>query len=313
MRHVLLTSMKDEGPYALEFIAHHRVLGFDAHHVATNDCSDGTDHLLDALAAHGIITHLRNELAEGERPQRTAYAKMRKAYATDSADWVMVLDADEFLFVEAGAGRIGDLTALAGPEIDVITLSSKSFGTYADDRWQPGLVTEQFTRRIRDDSPANGPSKSISRGKGRWGAVQNHNPVDFQGDYPIRALMGSDQVIEIPRGTPIHKVLRFQGPETMGHKLAWYAHYPVKSAESYLARRARGLGTTPVGATEAKERYSDEYWTRFARGKISDRRLPDRYGALMRAELARLLDLPGVAAAQRDALALYARLLGREG
>ena len=50
LRHVLLSSMKDEGPFVLEFVAHHRVLGFDAIHIASNDCTDGTDLLLDVLA-----------------------------------------------------------------------------------------------------------------------------------------------------------------------------------------------------------------------------------------------------------------------
>mgnify|MGYP002652033994 CR=1 FL=1 len=47
--HVLVTSMRDEGPYALEFVAHHRAVGFDRIFIASNDCRDGTDLLLDAL------------------------------------------------------------------------------------------------------------------------------------------------------------------------------------------------------------------------------------------------------------------------
>lgn len=113
-RHVLLNSMKDEGPFALEFVAHHRVLGFDAIHIASNDCSDGTDLLLDALAAQGVITHLNNVVQPGDWPQRRAYEQMRAIHDTDAADWVMALDADEFLFVNTGAGKISDLTALAG-------------------------------------------------------------------------------------------------------------------------------------------------------------------------------------------------------
>lgn len=166
MRHVLMSSMKDEGPFVLEFVAHHRVLGFDAIHVASNDCSDGTDLLLDALAAQGAITHLPNRLKPGERPQRRAYEKMREAFDTDRADWIMALDVDEFLFVNVGAGRVGDLTALAGPEVDVISLSALSFGTSENEAWQPGRVTEQFTRRLPEKARQNAPVKSLSRGRG---------------------------------------------------------------------------------------------------------------------------------------------------
>ena len=54
--HVLLSSMRDEGPFALEFVAHHRAIGFDRLFIASNDCRDGTDLLLDALDAAGAIT-----------------------------------------------------------------------------------------------------------------------------------------------------------------------------------------------------------------------------------------------------------------
>ncbi len=77
-RHVLLSSMKDEGPFILEFVAHHLVLGFDAIHIASNDCSDGTDLLLDALAAGGAITHTRNPVKPGEIPQHRAYQRLRR-------------------------------------------------------------------------------------------------------------------------------------------------------------------------------------------------------------------------------------------
>src|SRR5699024_4672828 len=44
--HVLMCSMRDEGPFALEFVAHHRAIGFDRIFIASNDCRDGTDLLL---------------------------------------------------------------------------------------------------------------------------------------------------------------------------------------------------------------------------------------------------------------------------
>ena len=47
---LVISTMKDEAPYILEWIAHHRGIGFTDFLIYTNDCSDGTDLLLDRLA-----------------------------------------------------------------------------------------------------------------------------------------------------------------------------------------------------------------------------------------------------------------------
>ena len=304
-RHVLLSSVKDEGPFVLEFVAHHRVIGFDAIHIASNDCSDGTDLLLDVLAENGAIKHLRNELKPGERPQRRAYEKMRKAFGTDDADWVMALDVDEFLFVDTGTGRVGDLTALAGAEVDVISLSALSFGTSENDNWQPGLVTEQFVRRLPSGSPANAPVKSLSRGRGRWRGIQNHHPVGYLGQGDITVMRGDGSVMTVPEDGKIWTHLRNFPPQLIAHAGAWYNHYPIKSIDSFLLRGMRGNGAEPVGDA-SKQRWDEAYWSKFAAARIEDRRIIERYGKDLRAEMNRLLSLPGVAEAHATAEALYA-------
>ena len=44
-----LSTMKDEGPYVVEWVAHHLAVGFTDVMVYTNDCSDGTDTILKHL------------------------------------------------------------------------------------------------------------------------------------------------------------------------------------------------------------------------------------------------------------------------
>ena len=65
-RHTLISSVKDEGPFLLEWVAHHLVLGFDRILIASNDCSDGTDRLLAALDGAGYVRHVPNKLKPGE-------------------------------------------------------------------------------------------------------------------------------------------------------------------------------------------------------------------------------------------------------
>lgn len=306
-RHVLLSSMKDEGPYVLEFVAHHRVLGFDAIHIASNDCRDGTDLLLDALAAQGAITHTRNRLKPGDIPQHRGYQRIRKEHPIAEADWIMVLDADEFLIVDRGAGRVQDLTALAGPEIDVICLSSMNFGTSRDMEWRPGRVTTQFTRRLPASSPKNGPVKCLSRGHGRWRNLHNHHPVGFLGEGEVTFMRGNGQVDSFPVTNRIWDHLRFMPADKITHEIAWYNHYPIKSIDAYMLRRQRGRGARPLG--ENQPRHTEEYWMRFAGASIEDRRINDAYGAETEAEMARLLRLPGIAEAQAEAERRFAALI----
>ena len=62
--------MKDEGPFILEWIAHHRAIGFEQIIVFTNDCTDGTVRLLKSLEEQGYCTHRNNRVKEGENAHR---------------------------------------------------------------------------------------------------------------------------------------------------------------------------------------------------------------------------------------------------
>ncbi|MBA4489467.1 glycosyltransferase family 2 protein [Paracoccus sp. S1E-3] len=311
LRHVLLSSMKDEGPFILEFVAHHRVLGFDAIHIASNDCSDGTDLLLDVLDANGIVTHTRNPLKPGDVPQHRGYARIRRKHHFDAdADWIMVLDADEFLYVAQGAGRVGDLTALAAPEVDVIALNAMNFGTSEGMEWRPGRVTRQFTRRLPENARQNGPVKCLSRGRGRWRGLHNHYPIGFQGaGDAVRYMRANGAEESFPVAGRTWDYLRNVPADRITHELAWYNHYPIKSIDAYMMRRKRGRGASAIDSPSQFERHSEAYWMGFARADIEDRRILDRYGAETEAEMARLLALPGVAAAQAETERRYGALI----
>ena len=51
MRITAILCVKNEGAFVLDWLAHHRAAGITDFLVCSNDCSDGTDALLDRLAA----------------------------------------------------------------------------------------------------------------------------------------------------------------------------------------------------------------------------------------------------------------------
>jgi len=115
-RIAIVTCMKDEGPFILEWIAWHKAAGVTDIVVFTNDCTDGTDSLLDRLADMGEVVHLPNPaLATGS----TAFQPIALAYAEHlrtlrEADFFISMDVDEFINVRVGEGRLADLLQ-AGP------------------------------------------------------------------------------------------------------------------------------------------------------------------------------------------------------
>ncbi|WP_273501177.1 glycosyltransferase family 2 protein [Paracoccus sphaerophysae] len=301
--HVLLSSMKDEGPYALEFVAHHRAMGFDRLFIASNDCSDGTDRLLDALDRGGAITHYRNDLSPDDIPQHAAYAGMRQRFGLDRADWLMVLDADEFLSVTVGQGRVQDMTAQTQDDDDIIMLSAKTFGTTPDPDWHPGLVTEQFQRRLALGHRANCPVKTIARGIDRFGAIHNHSVNIYRGTEPLTVLRSDGSRFQIPPGIRLWRYLRNIPRDQIRHGFAHYNHYAIKSMASFALRQERQLGTDPAG--KDNDRHTLGYFDNIARARVADGDFVTRHGAALRAEMARLLTLPGVAEAQAEAERRY--------
>ena len=305
--HVLISSVKNEGPFMLEWVAHHRAIGFDLICVASNDCTDGTDLVLGALARGGAIRHLKNIVKPGDVPQHAGYAAMRRRFGLNDADWLMVLDADEFLHVETGAGGVADLTAAVPPDTDIIMLSPQTFGTSEDPGWQPGLVTEQFTRRLRQRHVMNRPVKTMARGLSRFRHIHNHSMMGYRGTEPLTVTRSDLTRFQIPTGAGLWEYLRNVALDDIRHGIAHYNHYAVKSLASYCLRQSRGRGAAPKG--QENDRHTTDYFDRIAAGNIVDTGFVTRYGTGLRAEMDRLLALPGVAEAQAETESRYAALI----
>ena len=85
------------GRYILEWVAHHKALGFEHCFIYSNDNVDGSNRLLQALSIAGEITWLRNVVAAGTRPQWKAYNHaLQMLPEILDYEWTLVIDLDEF-------------------------------------------------------------------------------------------------------------------------------------------------------------------------------------------------------------------------
>ena len=145
MRALAILGVKNEAPFLLEWLAHHRAVGFTDFLVYSNDCSDGTDAMLDRLAAMGWITHMPNPGPHAEGPQWAMLKAADKHPAKAAADWVLFCDVDEFVNIHAGRRQLTDLLA-ALPAADAIALTWRMFGNAGVIEQSDQPVTETFTR-----------------------------------------------------------------------------------------------------------------------------------------------------------------------
>ena len=146
MKITTVTTQKNEGAFLLEWIAYHKIIGFTAIVILSNDCVDGSDEMPDHLSKSGEIIHLRNDGPYDDHGiQFSALKLAHRQKAVKEADWIMHLDIDEFLNIHVGEGQIDDMIA-ALPEADAIALTWRMFGNNGIIEYKDRLITDQFAR-----------------------------------------------------------------------------------------------------------------------------------------------------------------------
>lgn len=239
MKLLAVTSMRNEGPHCLEWIAHHLAVGIDHFLIYTNDCDDGTDLILDVLETAGLVTHIR----QSPRGKRTVQWQALK-HASDhalvaDAGWVLVTDCDEFINLRAPLICLQDLISKLPANTDAVAMPWRLFGNNGQIEMSDDLTINRFTKAAPVDVqlPLAHFFKSLFR------------PTAFRQIGVHRPKRGKDRVPNWVDGGG--NVL----PEEFAKKdarinmfgiqastdLVQLNHYSLRSAESFMTKRARGL------------------------------------------------------------------------
>ncbi len=298
----VLATARNEGPYILDWLAHHRALGFDHVVIYSNDNDDGSDELLGRLADHGEITWVRNELSPAARAQWKAYGHAFKALP-DLVDyrWTMVLDLDEYVGLNPKIfASIADLIGWHEYQhVDAVTLRWLVFVAGPDAVWQDTPSTRRFTRR---EASVNSIFKSLVRSSQFWDA-HCHFP------YPALNMPFSYRIED---GAPCHHMGLLRGlkvpQDAVSADYAWVAHHPFRTAPEMLMKVARGDATWSATDRADAER-SNTILSRFIAlaknpGLVTDDRTWQCAPGLD-AQLSRLRASPGIAVADRAIKAEY--------
>lgn len=241
MRYLAIVTLRNEAAFLLEWLAHHRAVGFTDFLVFSNNCQDGTDIILDQLQAAGQLTHVRNDGPYDNRGiQFTAMKIADKHPLVQHADWVMTLDIDEFVNIHTGDGTLPCLLE-ALPQADAVTLTWRLFGNGDQLRYLDQPITSQFTRCAPEiiQWPWRATMfKTLYRNNGTYRKTGVHRPRNADPDHLSGFRWFDCEGRELG---PEFKTKRlFSDYGRPNFKLAQLNHYALGAMESYVVKADRG-------------------------------------------------------------------------
>ncbi len=247
--YTILTCMKNEGAFLVEWVAYHLSIGFDHIVVFTNDCDDQTVEICKIFEEQKFLTHVENVFTTDQNPQQNALDVGMSLEVIRSSDWVIHIDVDEFIVVDLGDGQISDLTQFAS-EADAIALLWKAFGGMNYARHNGGLVQERFLKCQEKVEVRSAFHKTLFRPNSfsKWTPHLPKNPVNRASVSVVNTSgkqMPKERLIEPgARWTTERRYLTWEN--------ACIHHYAIRSEDLYLLKNDRG----DVG----ENLYSDKYF-----------------------------------------------------
>lgn len=289
----LVSTMKNEGPYVLEWVAYHKLIGITDFTIFSNDCSDGCNLILNRLDQMGMIRHFDNPLGPRMDPQRAAYSRANQMKEVRSSDYVLIVDADEFLNVKTGDRTVNALID-ACDEPEAISVNWRLMGSCGQAHMQPEPVITRFNRGSTFDKPENGlvwGFKTLFKPQ-IFDYFGVHRPKFRNSSRPAesRWVNGSGQDM----GERVWEKGWRSNPRNLGYEMAQVNHYAVKSREEFLLKRLRGTANS-----KNKGRIDMGYWEKYDLNANEDRSILTEGLAEM---VATLLEDADLAALQRACL-----------
>lgn len=296
MRITAVTCVKNEGPFLLEWIAFHRVIGVTDFLFYSNDCSDCTDDLLDRLQEHGIVRHLPNP-ATNRNYQMQALKDARRQDVVKRADWVWIADVDEFPNIHAGAHGFADLIAACGNP-QAISLTFQFFANDRVEGFEDRPVIAQFLRTHNPDIWCAETAIEVKT------LIRQDFPLDYYGAHrPFHDEDAAQPSWTDGSGRPVPRAFRRRAkkrrirafPAQGARMHGTLHHYALRSLDSYLVKNDRG------DVNREHRAFDDGYWRERNDAAWRDESIL-RYLPALEAELARLKALPDIAELHAEAV-----------
>lgn len=255
--------MRNEGPFIVEWVSWYRMLGFEVL-VVTNDCTDHSVALLQALERQGWLAHRPHRPRRRQHPKHSAYAAMRAHPLVAQVDWVLVCDVDEFLVLHRADRIDAFLNGFSQPPLGVC-FHWRVFGTGGQTTWQDGLVHRNFHQAAPRETPANTSFKTLFRRPTAFAAFCDHAPMNYAGPWAVDGQVFVDcNGKRLQRLVPDNRPQKATAPDRVRHGAAQLNHYMLRSKESFALKRG-----TPSAST-GRDRYNAAFLQTYDRNEVRD-------------------------------------------
>jgi Glycosyl transferase family 2 len=232
----LVATVRNEGPFLLEWIAYYRAIGLSDIYIYTNDNTDGSTELLAELARHGIIRLILNHTDQIIMAQIKAYEhSLFLLPELRQYQFVFYLDADEFFVPDARYDfNIRNLVAAVNARYQgnlpsCICYNWNWMSSGGAVRRAPGFVTERFP--IGSD-PADATVKSLVRPPDVLSMKPLHAPSLVASGFAVNSALDPVTVEKSAYVSPV--------PISSNSSSGKINHYWHKSFEEFLVKQARG-------------------------------------------------------------------------
>jgi hypothetical protein len=314
VRITVVASMRNEGPFIVEWVAWYRMLGFTDVVVVTNNCTDRSPELLDALQAAGWVHHMRHDVPRWQRITHQKLEAATKHKAVRRADWALVCDVDEFLVIHKGGGKIADLIGHKPDDVPFLGMvfNWRVFGTGGVEAFQDLPVHQQFSQARSLNKRSSCGIKVLHRQPRWFQFLGEHGPRGWDLERYGRSPKDPDMYLVNAKGEKLTRwspagprYMRTLAPPRGTHEGAQMNHYMLRSAETY-SLKAHTLA--PVGLSN---RYTQTYFNDADAGREPDMsafHYAEEFAAVQAAAMA----LPGVARLHKLCCADHLRLIAEK-
>jgi hypothetical protein len=238
-RLAIVSPVREEARYLLEWIAYHRALGVELFVLGDNGGADHTSELLMALAACGLVERLDWRDAQHFQTEFNAAAVSTLCGRVDVCS---VTDVDEFLRPLEGRDDLVEVVAelFARDEVSSVAMAWATYGSCGREEPGEGLVLERFTRRAADDFQLHHTVKSLYR-------PERFDPTPAQNTHAPALTHG---LAVDDRGEPVrwHELPGI--PTGISASISWNSvrvdHFVTKSRREFAAKARRGVVCLPV-------------------------------------------------------------------
>ena len=236
--------MKNEAPYIIEWLAHHRLLGIRRFFIANNESTDETTALLDALQNAELLVHHWFPTPVGEKPHVPALQMLIDQHRYD-VEWVALIDADEFITPQDSLFDLNDYLYRFSADyqgVGAIAINWSVYGSSGHRIYEPKLLAHRFTRHSDVKHPVNQAYKSIIKTNALIKILSPHHAQLKKGFHyrhgDGEALRHSDD-----------KSLKTTYRECRSQHTSWEPirinHYVIKSYQEFVQRKSpRGRAFT---------------------------------------------------------------------